>query len=398
MKQTKTRQLCFPPVAEKVVECFTRSVDRAMSIPRRCVVPDNSHEGWNRDSPMYEPGMGARVAYLANVSAETINEFVSKTLTPRVKGTDSYHAMIASASGRSARGAVHVGNCVAVARRIASALRERGESDAGLLALGPDLFRDQAVCLDAFVDEWTGKIADTCVDAFNRSAAMYFGGVHLMERFGKDRDKLTPGGDGEPERRKNKIRGAMGGRDADASPLLLNPLGVLRDGLNVIRAALIAADGTNDGATSCVQAATRRAASAVSKLLIAEVVYCASFTELGAVRFQRDVDAIAGAFGVHLRRAGNYLGPVRECAVLLRLDVSVARVFAAAVDASLSRQASSPTTAASRVVVDQYQRRRGRREGGGEAEGGPRGAQVDGCADSARPLQAARHGTRRLKP
>ena len=92
-------QLCFPPVAEKVVECFTRSVDRAMSIPRRCVVPDNSHEGWNRDSPMYEPGMGARVAYLANVSAETINEFVSKTLTPRVKGTDSYHAMIASASG-----------------------------------------------------------------------------------------------------------------------------------------------------------------------------------------------------------------------------------------------------------------------------------------------------------
>ena len=107
------------------------------------------------------------------------------------------------------------------------------------------------------------------------------------------------------------------------------------------RAALIAADGTNDGASSCVQAATRRAASAVSKLLIAEVVYCASFTELGAVRFQRDVDAIAGAFGVHLRRAGNYLGPVRECAVLLRLDVSVARVFAAAVDASLSRQASS---------------------------------------------------------
>ena len=79
----------------------------------------------------------------------------------------------------------------------------------------------------------------------------------------------------------------------------------------------------------------------MSKLLVAEVVYCASFTELGAVRFQRDVDAIAGAFGVHLRRAGNYLGPVRECAVLLRLDVSVARVFAAAVDASLSRQASN---------------------------------------------------------
>ena len=331
-------QLCFPPVAEKVVECFTRSVNRAMSIPRRCVVPDNSHEGWNRDSPMYEPGMGARVAYLANVSAETINEFVSKTLSPRVKGTDSYHAMIASASGRSARGAVHVGNCVAVARRIASALRERGESDAGLLALGPDLFRDQAVCLDAFVDEWTGKIADTCVDAFNRSAAMYFGGVHLMERFGKDRDKLTPGGDGEGAATKDS-RGE--GADADASPLLLNPLGVLRDGLNVIRAALIAADGTNDGASSCVQAATRRAASAVSKLLIAEVVYCASFTELGAVRFHRDVDAIAGAFGVHLRRAGNYLGPVRECAVLLRLDVSVARVFAAAVDASLSRQASN---------------------------------------------------------
>ena len=332
-------QLCFPPVAEKVVECFTRSVNRAMSIPRRCVVPDNSHEGWNRDSPMYEPGMGARVAYLANVSAETINEFVSKTLTPRVKGTDSYHAMIASASGRSARGVVHVGNCVAVARRIASALRERGESDAGLLALGPDLFRDQAVCLDAFVDEWTGKIADTCVDAFNRSAAMYFGGVHLMERFGKDRDKLTPGGDGDGEAKKQDSRGD--GADADASPLLLNPLGVLRDGLNVIRAALIAADGTNDGASSCVQAATRRAASAVSKLLVAEVVYCASFTELGAVRFQRDVDAIAGAFGVHLRRAGNYLGPVRECAVLLRLDVSVARVFAAAVDASLSREASN---------------------------------------------------------
>ena len=215
--------------------------------------------------------------------------------------------------------------------------------------MGPDLFRDQAVCLDAFVDEWTGKIADTCVDAFNRSAAMYFGGVHLMERFGKDRDKLTPGGDGEGEAKKQDSRGD--GADADASPLLLNPLGVLRDGLNVIRAALIAADGTNDGASSCVQAATRRAASAVSKLLIAEVVYCASFTELGAVRFQRDVDAIAGAFGVHLRRAGNYLGPVRECAVLLRLDVSVARVFAAAVDASLSRQASSPTTAASRVVV-----------------------------------------------
>ena len=332
-------QLCFPPVAEKVVECFTRSVDRAMSIPRRCVVPDNSHEGWDSGSPMYEPEMGARVAYLANVSAETINEFVSKTLTPRVKGTDSYHAMIASASGRSARGAVHVGNCVAVARRIASALRERGESDAGLLALGPDLFRDQAVCLDAFVDEWTGKIADTCVDAFNRSAAMYFGGVHLMERFGKDRDKLTPGGDGDGEAKKQDSRGD--GADADASPLLLNPLGVLRDGLNVIRAALIAADGTNDGASSCVQAATRRAASAVSKLLVAEVVYCASFTELGAVRFQRDVDAIAGAFGVHLRRAGNYLGPVRECAVLLRLDVSVARVFAAAVDASLSREASN---------------------------------------------------------
>ena len=198
---------CFPPVAEKVVECFTRSVDRAMSIPRRCVVPDNSHEGWDSGSPMYEPGMGARVAYLANVSAETINEFVSKTLTPRVKGTDSYHAMIASASGRSARGAVHVGNCVAVARRIASALRERGESDAGLLALGPDLFRDQAVCLDAFVDEWTGKIADTCVDAFNRSAAMYFGGVHLMERFGKDRDKLTPGGDGERRGEKTRFEG-----------------------------------------------------------------------------------------------------------------------------------------------------------------------------------------------
>jgi hypothetical protein len=333
-------QLCFPPVAEKVVECFTRSVNRAMSIPRRCVVPDNSHEGWNRDSPMYEPGMGARVAYLANVSAETINEFVSKTLTPRVKGTDSYHAMIASASGRSARGAVHVGNCVAVARRIASALRERGESDAGLLALGTDLFRDQAVCLDAFVDEWTGKIADTCVDAFNRSAAMYFGGVHLLERFGKDRDELTPGGDGElGAATKQDSRGD--GADADASALLLNPLGVLRDGLNVIRAALIAADGTNDGASSCVQAATRRAASAVSKLLIAEVVYCASFTELGARRFQRDVDAIGGAFGVHLRRAGNYLGPVHECAVLLRLDVSVARVFAAAVDASLSRQASN---------------------------------------------------------
>ena len=333
-------ELCFPPVAEKVVECFTRSVDRAMSIPRRCVVPDNSHEGWDSGSPMYEPEMGARVAYLANVSAETINEFVSKTLTPRVKGTDSYHAMIASASGRSARGAVHVGNCVAVARRIASALRERGESDAGLLALGTDLFRDQAVCLDAFVDEWTGKIADTCVDAFNRSAAMYFGGVNLMERFGTDRDKLTPGGDGElGEARQDSGRGD--GADADASPLLLNPLGVLRDGLNVIRAALIAADGTNDGSTSCVQAATRRAASAVSKLLIAEVVYCASFTELGAVRFQRDVDAIAGAFGVHLRRARNYLGPVRECAVLLRLDVSVARVFAAAVDASLSRQASN---------------------------------------------------------
>ena len=32
---------------------------------------------------------------------------------------------------------------------------------------------------------------------------------------------------------------------------------------------------------------------------------------------------------------------MRECAVLLRLDVSVARVFAAAVDASLSRQASN---------------------------------------------------------
>ena len=179
---------------------------------------------------------------------------------------------------------------------------------------------------------------------------MYFGGVHLMERFGKDRDKLTPGGDGElGAAKKQDSRGD--GADADASPLLLNPLGVLRDGLNVIRAALIAADGTNDGASSCVQAATRRAASAVSKLLIAEVVYCASFTELGAVRFQRDVDAIAGAFGVHLRRAGNYLGPVRECAVLLRLDVSVARVFAAAVDASLSRQASSSTAAMSRVVV-----------------------------------------------
>jgi hypothetical protein len=237
MKANEDAQLCFPPVAEKVVECFTRSVDRAMSIPRRCVVPDNSHEGWNRDSPMYEPGMGARVAYLANVSAETINEFVSKTLTPRVKGTDSYHAMIASASGRSARGAVHVGNCVAVARRIASALRERGEVDAGLLALGTDLFRDQAVCLDAFVDEWTGKIADTCVDAFNRSAAMYFGGVHLLERFGKDRDKLTPGGDGElgAAKKQDSRRDSRGdGADADASPLLLNPLGVLRDGLNVI--------------------------------------------------------------------------------------------------------------------------------------------------------------------
>ena len=125
-----------PPVAEKAVECFNRAVDRALSLPKETFVPDTSTSDpaiWDPTHPMYEPPVNARLAYLANVASEFIGVFVDQTLRRRVGAADAYHAMISTVSPTvAANGALRVGDCVCVARRLAGATRDRGEDAAAL--------------------------------------------------------------------------------------------------------------------------------------------------------------------------------------------------------------------------------------------------------------------------
>ena len=374
-----------PPVAEKAVECFNRAVERAAAIPRSCVVPDTSTSDpavWDPDHPMYEPPVNARLAYLANVASECIGVFCDQTLRRRVRAGDAYHAMISTVSPTAAaEGAVRVGDCVCVARRLAGATRDRGEDAAALSAAGGDdnLFGDVVAKLDAFADEWTRKIAETFAEAFERSAVSYLSNAHLAGRFGAE------DGDGDGDEKSAPGEGATraGGREgagkaeaageeandplddsrrlgaaADASPALSRPLRVLRDGLAVVRAALVAADAVDDGGKSCVQSATRVVAAAVRDVILRQVVLGnkAGFTRTGATHFRADVDAVRACFGPFLRRAENYLGPLTECGVLLNLDASDARAFVAAVDAELradfvqSQSSSSSSSSSSRGV------------------------------------------------
>ena len=225
--------------------------------------------------------MNARLAYLANVASEFIGVFVDQTLTCRVKAADAYHAMISTVSPTvAANGALRVGDCVCVARRLAGATRDRGEDAAALAAAGgnDNLFGDVVAKLDAFADEWTRKIAETFADAFERSAVSYLSNAHLAGRFGARDDatsdgngngdeKSAPGDgddgdDGDENRNRNQNqndpRDPRGlGAEVMASPALVRPLRVLRDGLAVVRAALVAADAVDDGGGSCVQSATR---------------------------------------------------------------------------------------------------------------------------------------------
>ena len=178
-----------PPVAEKAVECFNRAVDRALALPRSCVVPDTSTSdpGFDPGHPMYEPPVNARLAYLANVASEFVGVFCDQTLRRRVEAADAYHSMISTVSQTAAaNGALKVGDCVCVARRLAGATRDRGEDAAALSAAGGDdnLFGDVVAKLDEFADEWTRKIAETFADAFERSAAGYLSNAHLAARFG----------------------------------------------------------------------------------------------------------------------------------------------------------------------------------------------------------------------
>jgi hypothetical protein len=273
---------------------------------------------------------------------------------------------------------VRVGDCVCVARRLAGATRDRGEDAAALSAAGGDdnLFGDVVAKLDAFADEWTRKIAETFAEAFERSAVSYLSNAHIAGRFGAE------DGDGDGDEKSAPGEGATraGGRDgagkaeatgeeandprdprglgaaADASPALSRPLRVLRDGLAVVRAALVAADAVDDGGKSCVQSATRVVAAAVCDVILRQVVLGnkAGFTRTGATYFRADVDAVRACFGPYLRRAENYLGPLTECGVLLNLDASDARAFVAAVDAELRvdfvRSQSSSSSSSSRGV------------------------------------------------
>ena len=116
----------------------------------------------------------------------------------------------------------------------------------------------------------------------------------------------------------------------------------LRDGLAVVRAALVAADAVDDGGGSCVQSAIRIVAAATRDAILRRCVLSnkAGFTPTGATRFRRDVDAVRACFAPYLRRADNYLGPLTECGVLLNLDSSDARALVA-VDAAPAAAASA---------------------------------------------------------
>ena len=371
-----------PPVAEKAAECFNRAVDRALSLPKETFVPDTSTSDpaiWDPTHPMYEPPVNARLAYLANVASEFIGVFCDQTLTRRVKAADAYHAMISTVSPTvAANGALRVGDCVCVARRLAGATRDRGEDAAALAAAGgnDNIFGDVVAKLDAFADEWTRKIAETFADAFERSAVSYLSNAHLAGRFGARDDATSDGngngdeksapGDGDDGNEKSAPGDGDDGDDGDenrnrnqnqndprdprglgaevmASSALVRPLRVLRDGLAVVRAALVAADAVDDGGGSCVQSATRVVAQIVCDAILRRVVLGnkAGFTRTGATYFRRDVDAIRACFAPHLRRADNYLGVLNECGVLLNLDASDARAAVAAVDAELRAGAAS---------------------------------------------------------
>ena len=355
-----------PPVAEKAVECFNRAVDRALALPRSCVVPDTSTSdpGFDPGHPMYEPPVNARLAYLANVASEFVGVFCDQTLRRRVGAADAYHSMISTVSQTAAaNGALKVGDCVCVARRLAGATRDRGEDAAALSAAGGDdnLFGDVVAKLDEFADEWTRKIAETFADAFERSAAGYLSNAHLAARFGAGDendgagDERSAPGDGATRaggrEGAGKAEGANDGANdprglgaaADASPALSRPLRVLRDGLAVVRAALVAADAVDDGGGSCVQSAIRIVAAATRDAMLRRCVLSnkTGFTPTGATRFRRDVDAVRACFAPYLRRADNYLGPLTECGVLLNLDSSDARALVAAVDAELRAAAAS---------------------------------------------------------
>ncbi len=359
-----------PPVAEKAAECFNRAVDRAMALPRSCVVPDSSTSGDGcngRNGSMYDPPVNARLAYLANVASEFVGVFCDETLRRRVGAADAYHSMISTVSPTAAaNGALKVGDCVCVARRLAGATRDRGEDAAALSAAGGDdnLFGDVVAKLDEFADEWTRKIAETFADAFERSAAGYLSNAHLAARFGAGDendgagDEKSAPGDGATRaggrEGAGKTEGANDGvndpRDprglgaaADASPALSRPLRVLRDGLAVVRAALVAADAVDDGGGSCVQSAIRIFAVATRGAMLRRCVLSnkTGFTPTGATRFRRDVDAVRACFAPYLRRADNYLGPLTECGVLLNLDSSDARALVAAVNAELRAAAAA---------------------------------------------------------
>ena len=82
--------------------------------------------------------------------------------------------------------------------------------------------------------------------------------------------KAEAAGDGEANDGANDPRGL--GAAADASPALSRPLRVLRDGLAVVRAALVAADAVDDGGGSCVQSASRIVAAAVRDAMLRRCV------------------------------------------------------------------------------------------------------------------------------
>ena len=291
----------------------------------------------------------------------------------------------------------------------AGATRDRGEDAAALAAAGrnDNLFGDVVAKLDAFADKWTRKIAETFADAFERSAVSYLSNAHLAGRFGAQDDATSDGnGNGDESRHpgtgttgttgtktetktKTKTIHATEGLGAEvmASPALSRPLRVLRDGLAVVRAALVAADAVDDGGGSCVQSATRVVAAGVRRILRRVVPgNKAGFTRTGASYFQRDVDAIRACFARAPAARGQLPRPVERVRGFAQPGRVRCEAVVAAVDAELragagSRGLAKPRKPRTRFGVGE--------RGGGEAEGGARRAQADGVAGGAGSVQTA---------
>ena len=151
-----------PPAAEAAMEAVRRSTAHALALPAAAM----THDAQARDERNGE-GLSARVSYLANVAAAIADDFLTR-LRRRVAANDAFGAL-AVGSGRS--GAARVGACVAGATHLSRALADHGE-DAGLLAIGADLFEEQCSALDEFATQWVAALADSAVGAFSAAAGV----------------------------------------------------------------------------------------------------------------------------------------------------------------------------------------------------------------------------------